>query len=76
MLPVSGDITYEAVYSREPIVREDVGGIKLSPTLKKLFIAGIASLSVIILGVVTLVVVAVVRKRKGINRIKRRRGIS
>ena len=73
ILPVSGDITYEAVYSREPIVKENSGGIKLSPTVKKLFIAGVIGLSVLLLAAIALITVALIRRKKRLDHIKNSR---
>ena len=76
ILPVSGDITYEAVYSREAIAKVDSGGIKLSPTIKKLFIAGVVGFSVLLLLIVALITVVSIRRRKRFNHMKHRRKYS
>ena len=64
ILPVTEDVTYEAVYRSDPIIKEQTSGIKLSPKIKKLFIAGVSVLSVIIVGLATLITVKIVRKKK------------
>ena len=76
ILPVSGDITYEAVYSREAIVKVDSGGIKLSPTIKKFFVAGVAGFSVLLLLIIVLITVVSIRRRKRFNHMKQRRKYS
>lgn len=62
--PAESDVIYEAVYEKIPLPeKEDTGGLKLSPKLKKLFYIAVVAF-ILLVAFITLLVVFIVRKKR------------